>query len=92
MNINKKMNKNKMFGGCACFECFFGVLLWIGSAASIVAAWMSRGEMLGIYEMDSLGWLLTAIALGVLAIPCLVRGAKCGDCSSCSGKGCNVCK
>lgn len=69
-----------------------GAILWLAAAAALIIAWMNIGNPAGVLGMDATGWLLTALVLGVLAIPCLSRGGYGMRGMHGEGCGCGVCK
>ena len=77
-----------------CAKSIAGIVLWLGAVAALIIGWIAVNNLAGIWGMDTMGWLLTAVVLGVLAIPC--KSGGCGACGSCGthGEGCDcgVCK
>ena len=87
------------------YKCSLGSFLWLAAAVALIMGWRASGTLLGILGMDFVGWLLTSVALGVLALGCYSKGncgnsgsccgkggGSCSPCGKCQGKGCESCK
>lgn len=87
------------------YNRLFGSFLWLAAAVALFVGWRASGSLLGIWGMDFVGWLLTAVALGVLALGCYSKGGFgnsgsccgkgggiCNPCGKCQGKGCKSCR
>ena len=87
--------KEQKYCHCGSLRGWVGAILWILGLVAVIIGWWWRSSIIGYGGLDFNGWMWLALVLGVLSVPCSLRGkCPCGgrECGGCGGSGCDVCK